>query len=267
MQGRPTPKRPPTQIKAQFAQTISGQLVQIVPSFPFKMSRKQAERVCANCLCKLFLFGWVLFWGVSPSSLEEGLDCFLGGANFWLFSVCFHRVIQVTFTSKRSKELLRYCWPFAKNSDKSQKRGRREGPGNPFRDFFSDFGPKGRMTPVNGQQYQTSFKNGKEKTLQSLLFGGEELQKKRRGSPPKRKGVFLSAEPLKPLEKRAKTRKRKENRKTKKARKTKKGRIGRSGQGKAEIRAFERPAWSCSALDCFRRWRRRAPSARRRWQA
>ena len=37
------------------------------PHFPFKISKKQAERVCADCLCKLFLFGWALFWGGSPS--------------------------------------------------------------------------------------------------------------------------------------------------------------------------------------------------------
>ena len=67
MTGRPTRKKPPTQIKTQFAQTISEQFVQTVPPFPFKMSRKQAKRVCANCLCKLFLFGWVVFWGGSPS--------------------------------------------------------------------------------------------------------------------------------------------------------------------------------------------------------
>ena len=54
-------------------------------------------------------------------------------------------------------------------------------------------------------------------TLQSLLF----WQKSE--DPPKKARIFLSAEPLKSLEKRAKTHKKgKENRKTKKARKTKK---------------------------------------------
>ena len=32
------------------------------PPFPFKTSRKGGSEVCANCLCKLFLFGWVVFW-------------------------------------------------------------------------------------------------------------------------------------------------------------------------------------------------------------
>ena len=43
MKGRPTQKDPPTQIKAQFAQTISGHFVQIVPPFPFEIIIKQAE--------------------------------------------------------------------------------------------------------------------------------------------------------------------------------------------------------------------------------
>ena len=66
MKGRPTQKKTPTQIKTQFAQTISGQFVQTVPPLSFKTSRKEAEEfaqtVCANCLCKLFLFGWVVLW-------------------------------------------------------------------------------------------------------------------------------------------------------------------------------------------------------------
>ena len=34
-----------------------------VPTFPFKISRKQTERVCANSLSKLFyLGGWFLGW-------------------------------------------------------------------------------------------------------------------------------------------------------------------------------------------------------------
>ena len=67
MKGRPTPKKPPTQIKAQFAQTISGQFVQTVPPLPFKTSRKDAEEfaqtVCANC----FYLGLGGFLGGSPS--------------------------------------------------------------------------------------------------------------------------------------------------------------------------------------------------------
>ena len=35
IKGRPTPKKLPTQIKAQIAQTISEQFVQTVPPFPF----------------------------------------------------------------------------------------------------------------------------------------------------------------------------------------------------------------------------------------
>ena len=33
-------------------------------NFQKKISRNQAGRVCANCLCKLFLFGWVFLGGV-----------------------------------------------------------------------------------------------------------------------------------------------------------------------------------------------------------
>ena len=32
------------------------------PSSPLKRSRKQAEGVCTNCLCKLFSFGWAAVW-------------------------------------------------------------------------------------------------------------------------------------------------------------------------------------------------------------
>ena len=52
-------------MKAEFTQTISEQSVQTVPSFPFKISRQLAERVCGNCLSKLLLFGWVFFWWVA----------------------------------------------------------------------------------------------------------------------------------------------------------------------------------------------------------
>ena len=61
----------PTQIKALLTQTISGQFVQTVPSFPLKISRNQAERVCTNCLCKLFFFWWVFFW-VGRFPLKHG---------------------------------------------------------------------------------------------------------------------------------------------------------------------------------------------------
>ena len=73
-EGETHPKKPPTQIKTQFAQTISGQFVQTAPPLPFKISRKQAERVCANCLRKLLLFGWVVFWvGCLPLILCDTL--------------------------------------------------------------------------------------------------------------------------------------------------------------------------------------------------
>ena len=46
MKGRPTPKKPPTQIKTQFAQTIKGgQFVQIVPPLLFKQAEKRQKRL------------------------------------------------------------------------------------------------------------------------------------------------------------------------------------------------------------------------------
>ena len=53
-EGETHPRKPPTQVKAQFAQMISEQFVQIVRPFPLKISRKQPETICTNCLCKLF---------------------------------------------------------------------------------------------------------------------------------------------------------------------------------------------------------------------
>ena len=94
MKGRPTQKtthQNKNSLHKQFAQTISGQFVQTVPlfplirgpqmggqiphlrPFPFKISRKQIKTVCANCLRKLFSFGWVVFLGGSPS-LDLGLQ-------------------------------------------------------------------------------------------------------------------------------------------------------------------------------------------------
>ena len=61
-EGETHPQKGPTQIKEQFAQTISEHLLQIAPSFSSKQAEKQARRVCANCLCKLFCLGWVSFW-------------------------------------------------------------------------------------------------------------------------------------------------------------------------------------------------------------
>ena len=71
MKGRPTQKTThpnKNSLHKQFAQTISGQFVQIVPSFPFKISRKQtkefAQTVCANCF---YLVGWFFGWVAFPS--------------------------------------------------------------------------------------------------------------------------------------------------------------------------------------------------------
>ena len=67
MRGRPTQKTThpnKNSLHKQFAQTISGKFVQTVPLLN---KQKTDKRVCANCLCKLFLFGWVVFGGGSPS--------------------------------------------------------------------------------------------------------------------------------------------------------------------------------------------------------
>ena len=37
---------------------------QFLQTFPLKIGRKRAERVCPNCLCKLFLFGWMFLGGL-----------------------------------------------------------------------------------------------------------------------------------------------------------------------------------------------------------
>ena len=60
-EGETHPQKPPTQIKAQFEQTISGQFVQTVPLFPFKIRNRQKEFVQTV----LYLGGW--FLGGSPS--------------------------------------------------------------------------------------------------------------------------------------------------------------------------------------------------------
>ena len=63
------PKKTPTQIKTQFAQTISGHSVQIVPLFPLKRAENRqkefAQTVCAHC----FYFGF-LGWGAPESSFR-----------------------------------------------------------------------------------------------------------------------------------------------------------------------------------------------------
>ena len=71
MKGRPTQKTThpnKNSLHKQFAQTISGQFVQIVPPFPFKISRKLtkefAQTVCAN---SFYLGGWFFGWVAFPS--------------------------------------------------------------------------------------------------------------------------------------------------------------------------------------------------------
>ena len=91
MKGRPTPKNLPTQREAHLAQTTSEQFMQTVTPVPFKISRKQTDRVCANCLCKCFLFGWVFFTVRSPcteiSSKSLSLQCFPGRRKLWFLTL------------------------------------------------------------------------------------------------------------------------------------------------------------------------------------
>ena len=61
LQGKPSPSKR-KQVPAQFAQTISEPVVQVVHSFRLKVSKQLAERDCTNCLRKLSVFGRVLFW-------------------------------------------------------------------------------------------------------------------------------------------------------------------------------------------------------------
>ena len=69
----------PTQIKAQFAQTISGQFVQTVPPFPLKQAENRqkefAQTVCANCF--FILGGW--FFGVGRLPLTKVIKSFSQG--------------------------------------------------------------------------------------------------------------------------------------------------------------------------------------------
>ena len=62
-EGETHPKKPPTQIKTQFAQTISGQFVETVPPLPFKTSRKEPEEF-VQTVCAIWVGG---FLGGSPS--------------------------------------------------------------------------------------------------------------------------------------------------------------------------------------------------------
>ena len=61
MKGRPTQKTNHPN-KSTVCTNNFGTICTNCPPFPFKISRTQAKIICANCLCKLFLFGRVLFW-------------------------------------------------------------------------------------------------------------------------------------------------------------------------------------------------------------
>ena len=62
MQGRPTQKTTHPNKSTVCANNFGTICTNCRPPYPFKISRRHAKRVCANCLCKLFLFGWVVFW-------------------------------------------------------------------------------------------------------------------------------------------------------------------------------------------------------------
>ena len=96
---RPTPKNTPPPKKMSFAQTVcansfvcfllivkgkEAQFVQIVPKLFAQIVSNCPEIVCANCLCKLFLFGWVVFWGwvAFPSVLPRGQST-VSNTNSW----------------------------------------------------------------------------------------------------------------------------------------------------------------------------------------
>ena len=71
---RPTQK-PPTQIKTVCTNSLRKQFRDSLCKLsPFSLLNKQKtdKRVCANCLCKLFLFGWVVF-GVGALSFLHSL--------------------------------------------------------------------------------------------------------------------------------------------------------------------------------------------------
>ena len=87
MKGRPTQKTThpnKNSLHKQFAQTILGQFVQIVPPFPFKLSRKQtkefAQAVCASCFyLSGWFFGWVIFpWTAPRRSLLDEMSVYSG---------------------------------------------------------------------------------------------------------------------------------------------------------------------------------------------
>ena len=66
MKGRPTSKKLPTQVKAQFTQTSSEQFVQIVPLFPVKQAEKRQKSLRKLFVQTVFIWGgvfvgWVAF--------------------------------------------------------------------------------------------------------------------------------------------------------------------------------------------------------------
>ena len=64
-EGKTHPKKPPTQIKTVCTNSLRKQfrdsLYKLTP-FSLENKQKTDKRICTNCLCKLFLFGWVAFW-------------------------------------------------------------------------------------------------------------------------------------------------------------------------------------------------------------
>ena len=76
-EGETHPKHPPTQIKAQFAQTISGQFVQTY-------ARKSLGKLFVQTV---FLFGWVVFGvGCLPLKfVENAAFCCIACAPVWEF--------------------------------------------------------------------------------------------------------------------------------------------------------------------------------------
>ena len=81
MTGQPTPKKPSTRIKAQFAQTIAEQFVQTLPPFRFfffGLSRNRqkefAQTVCAN---SFYLGGCFLGWVAFPRGPKNQRKLFL----------------------------------------------------------------------------------------------------------------------------------------------------------------------------------------------
>ena len=66
-EGETHPKKPPAQIKAQLAQTISGQFVQTLPLFPFKQSENKQKEFSQTFWASYFcLSGWFFGWVAFP---------------------------------------------------------------------------------------------------------------------------------------------------------------------------------------------------------